>query len=213
MTIALYVNIAVALLLVPTLIYSVLLNRRLSALRSNRAELEALIQQFNESCTRAEAGVRSLRTATDEAVRLQQYLERSQTLRDDLSYLLDRGGNLADRLEGGVRSARSESKLRAVPNIAAVADEEPAPRPVAAPTRLADRLAERQAAEEGNAAEAPAERPARASRMERAGRERPDRAALRQALAGTAPAAGDAGEGSPRSKAERELLQALRSRR
>jgi len=213
MTIALYVNIAVALLLVPTLIYSVLLNRRLSALRSNRAELEALIQQFNESCTRAEAGVRSLRTATDEAVRLQQYLERSPTLRDDLSYLLDRGGNLADRLEGGVRSARSESKLRAVPNITPVVDDEPPARPVAAPTRLADRLAERQAAEESVATDVSAERPARASRLDRANRERPDRAALRQALAGNPPAGAEATEGSPRSKAERELLQALRSRR
>src|SRR5258706_6700612 len=96
-----------------------MLNRRLSGLRSNEAELEALIHSFGEACARAEAGVKTLRTATDEATRLQQYLDRSQALRDDLSFLLDRGSNLADRLEGGVRSARTEVQGRPAPAPAA----------------------------------------------------------------------------------------------
>src|SRR4051794_15142542 len=102
-----------------------MLNRRLAGLRSHKAELEALIQSFGEACARAEAGVKTLRTATDEATRLQQYLDRSQALRDDLSFLLDRGSNLADRLEGGVRTARTEVNSRP-PSRAPAAEAEPA---------------------------------------------------------------------------------------
>src|SRR5579862_1706525 len=122
LTISLFLDVIVAILLVATIIYGAMLNRRLSGLRSNKAELEALIHSFGEACARAEAGVKTLRTATDEATRLQQYLDRSQALRDDLSFLLDRGSGLADRLEGGVRSARVEVQNRPV---AAAATGEP----------------------------------------------------------------------------------------
>ena len=105
-----FLDIFVAGLLVATIVYGSILNRKLSALRSNKAELDVLIQSFNDACMRAESGVRSLRTATDEAQRLQQYLSRGQVLRDDISYLIDRGTGLADRLEGNVRSARSETQ-------------------------------------------------------------------------------------------------------
>src|SRR5260221_7886855 len=110
-----------------------MLNRRLSGLRSNKAELEALIHSFGEACARAEAGVKTLRTATDEATRLQQYLDRSQALRDDLAFLLDRGSSLADRLEGGVRSARTETQGRPAPT--PVSDPEPAPNRFGRPRR------------------------------------------------------------------------------
>jgi len=123
-TISLFLDVIVAVLLVATIVYGAMLNRRLTGLRSNKAELEALIHSFGESCARAEAGVRTLRTATDEATRLQAYLDRSQALRDDLTFLLDRGSNLADRLEGGVRSARSDVGLR--PMASAASDPEPA---------------------------------------------------------------------------------------
>ena len=261
MTLSLFLDVIVAVLLVATIVYAAMLNRRLAGLRSNKAELEALIHSFGEACARAEAGVKTLRTATDEATRLQQYLDRSQALRDDLSFLLDRGSNLADRLEGGVRSARTEVQSRPAPAPAAEAEPaggrvgragrpggaeprgmdappaaeprvrplrerlapEPAvaaasaplvaERPMAAPPgepvpmeaaeRAAERLAQRVAM---------GERPARGGRPERSGR-----SALRAALTGGAgaPPVAEAAvaDAAPRSKAERELLQALRTRR
>ena len=108
--ISFFLDIVIAALLVATIIYGSILNRKLGALRSNKAELDVLIQSFNDACMRAEAGVRNLRSATDEAHRLQQYLSRGQVLRDDISFLIDRGTGLADRLEGNVRSARSEAQ-------------------------------------------------------------------------------------------------------
>src|SRR5271156_141314 len=149
LTISLFLDVIVAFLLVTTIVYAAMLNRRLSGLRSNKAELEALIHSFGEACARAEAGVKTLRSATDEATRLQAYLDRSQALRDDLSFLLDRGSSLADRLEGGVRSARTETAPR--PMASAASDPEPAPgrfgrplrgepagRPTAAPPPVAE---------------------------------------------------------------------------
>lgn len=200
MTLPVIIDIIVIALLVPTIAIAVVLNRRLAALRSNKAELDALIQSFNDSCARAEAGVRSLRSATDEATRLQAYLQRSQTLRDDLSYLLDRGTSLADRLEGGVRTARSEVPNSLSSLAAAVgAMGEPAGRNGARPAP----------ANEEAAAEAPAPRMARPDRPSR------DRSARLAGNAAPAPAPVEPppGEATPRSKAERELLQALRTRR
>lgn len=254
-TISLFLDVIVAVLLVATIVYGAMLNRRLTGLRSNKAELEALIHSFGEACARAEAGVKTLRSATDEATRLQAYLDRSQALRDDLSFLLDRGSSLADRLEGGVRSARAEP-VRPMASVAS--DPEPAPgrfgraagRAAAAPPPIAEPepmpaaaprmrpLRERAAAMTEPAAPAPApepvamdaaeraaerlaqrvtlgDRPQRVGRPERPVRERSAlRAALSQATSAPVPAGGEAaGEPAVRSKAERELLQALRTRR
>ncbi|MBI3517518.1 MAG: hypothetical protein HY060_26090 [Proteobacteria bacterium] len=264
MTISLFLDVIVAALLIATIVYAAMLNRRLTGLRSNKAELEALIHSFGESCARAEAGVKTLRSATDEATRLQAYLDRSQALRDDLSFLLDRGSSLADRLEGGVRSARSETQNR--PTAAAgLAEAEPAPNrfgrsgrgeprptatatpPLADPEPLAPRvrpLRERVAEAAAPVAAAPeagpleaaeraaerlaqrvtlGERPLRTGRAERPLRERASlRATLAQAGAapiaaapanGAPPSTVDPALAEPRSKAERELLQALRTRR
>lgn len=187
--IGLILDVIVALLLVATLFYCVRLHRRLNVIREHRGELEALIQAFNESCTRAELGVRSLRSATDEATRLQQYLERSQNLRDDLSYLMDRGGSLADRLEGGVRTARTAAPSNPMQQMPAA----PAPVPAAAP-RATDRLRERTA-----------------GARQALGNDPVPVAPPAPAAAPAAEAA--AGGAAPRSRAERELLQALRARR
>ena len=131
MTVSLFLDVVVCFLLVATIIYAAMLNRRLMAFRSNRNEMETMIRAFSDACARAEAGTRSLRTATEEATRLQAYLERSQNLRDDLAYLMERGGSLADRLEGGVRVARGEAgRMPAAP---------------ASTGGLVDRLGERQA--------------------------------------------------------------------
>ncbi len=102
-------NIAVILLLVPTIIYAVILNRRLSALRRSREELAKVVNSFNEATMRAEAGIPKLKKATTEANHtLKDRVEKAQTLRDDLAFMIERAEELANRLEGAVRSARSE---------------------------------------------------------------------------------------------------------
>ena len=98
---------ALVLLLGATLFHAVRLERALGVLKRDRAVLEALVAGFNDSTRQAEIGVERLRAASEGAGRqIARQIEQAQRLRDDLSFLTERGDKLAERLEGGVRSAR-----------------------------------------------------------------------------------------------------------
>ena len=85
----------------------------------------------------AEAAVAALKAANEEGGRqLETKLGRAQGLRDDLSYMIERGNTLADRLEGAIR-ARRDAPVSAPEAVAhkptaradSVADERRAPSP------------------------------------------------------------------------------------
>jgi len=103
MPLALIIDVIVAILLIVTIIYAVNLNKRLSAMRRDRAKLEKIANEFAQSTARANDSITHLKS-TNEA--LQRQLDTAQSLRDDLAYLLDRGEKSADRLEDLVRDAR-----------------------------------------------------------------------------------------------------------
>lgn len=103
---ALIIDVVVAVLLVVTIIYAVGLNRRLSAMRRDRAKLEKIANEFAQSTAKANDSITHLKS-TNEA--LQRQLDTAQSLRDDLAYLLDRGEKSADRLEELVREARDKA--------------------------------------------------------------------------------------------------------
>ncbi len=116
-------DVAIILLLVPTIIYAVILNRRLSALRNSKDELAKVVSSFNEATMRAEAGIPKLKKANLEANNaLQERVEKAHTLRDDLAFMIERAEETADRLEGAVRTSRV--------NEAPSAPAGPAPAPV-----------------------------------------------------------------------------------
>ena len=101
MTPTLISDITVAFLLIATIGYVAVLNRRLGLLRKDKAKLEELIKGLNAASTNAQAGIAGLRQATDELGRgLDKELAAGRSLRDDLQYLIERGGSIADRLEG-----------------------------------------------------------------------------------------------------------------
>jgi hypothetical protein len=105
-------DIVVILLLIPTIIYAITLNRRLTALRKSRDELSKVVNSFNEATMRAEAGIPKLKKATTEANGLlKDRVEKAQTLRDDLAFMIERAEELASRLESGVRAARTEGAV------------------------------------------------------------------------------------------------------
>jgi len=99
----LIIDIAVAVLLVVTIAYAMMLNTRLNRLRKDKKDLENLARTFGESTQRAEENLNQLRTV---AQALDIQMQRAQTLRDDIAFLADRGGSTADRLEELVREAR-----------------------------------------------------------------------------------------------------------
>lgn len=98
--------VLVAMLAV-TLFHAVRLERALGVLKRDRATLESLVTGFNTSTRQAEQGVERLRAAADGAGRqIARQSEAAMALKDDLTFLMERGEKLADRLDGLVRSAR-----------------------------------------------------------------------------------------------------------
>lgn len=109
-------DIVVSLLLVATLGYAAMLNQRLNALRKNRDDLAKIIVAFNEATVRAEASIPKLRKAAEEAGNgLHERVEKAQSLRDDLAFMIERADTMANRLENAVRSARTEVRSSAPP--------------------------------------------------------------------------------------------------
>lgn len=103
----LVLDIIVAVLLAATIGYAVMLNSRLNQLRKNRDDLVKLVAAFNDATVRAEAGIPKLKRAAEEAGSgLQERVEKAQSLRDDLAFMIERADTMATRLENSVRSAR-----------------------------------------------------------------------------------------------------------
>lgn len=108
MTLSLYVDIALAALLVATVFYAARLNKRLGMLRRDRGELTALISQFNAATAAAEAAMQGLRASADNSGRaLQEAVENARGTLTDLKLLVDRGEQAADRLDEAISAGRS----------------------------------------------------------------------------------------------------------
>jgi hypothetical protein len=123
MEFSLIIDALIAVLLVATIAYAAVLNRKLGVLRDGKSEMEALIVSFSESTERAGSGVESLkREAGRSGEALQSKVEAARGLVDDLGFLIETGTRLAERLDGGVGAARAK------PAAGRDADRVPAPR-------------------------------------------------------------------------------------
>lgn len=105
MPFGLILDIIVAILLVVTICYAVMLNRRLGKLRRDKEELNELARTFGDATVRADEAISKLQ-ATAEV--LEERISKAEQLRDDLVFLAERGGTTADQLEQLVRQARDE---------------------------------------------------------------------------------------------------------
>jgi len=113
-------ELLVVALLVATIAYCAILNRRLARLRGDQAEFLRLLATFDQATSRAEAGVAALRAvSTESAKTLDERLDRSQALADDLAFLIERGARLAEKLEGGGRPAKSQPETASPPEVEA----------------------------------------------------------------------------------------------
>ena len=107
MEFSLIIDALIVVLLVATIAYAAVLNRKLGVLRDGKSEMEALIASFSESTERAGSGVESLkREAGRSGEALQSKVEAARGLVDDLGFLIETGTRLAERLDGGVGAAR-----------------------------------------------------------------------------------------------------------
>lgn len=236
--ISLIMNVIIAGLLVATIVYAIRLNRQIERLRDSRSELAELIVGLNEATANADTAVRGLRKAAgDTGEQLQRAIDKATALRDELAFMVETGDALANRLGdapkglgaavagrarenpprdlggremanremggremGGREMGPREMGPREMGGREMTAKSGASARPAAAPRSLID---------EGLMAAARAE----AQRQPNSGMPAASAGAAGKAMTAKGDGAGGGDGGDGLSRAERELLQALESRR
>jgi Domain of unknown function (DUF6468) len=118
MTLLVVLDVMVGALLVATIGYCVVLNRKLAALRRNEAELREVLTQFAAAARQAEAGVALLKKAGREAASsLTDQIGEAKALRDDLAFVTGRGDRLVADLSK--RMEQPKSPPRPMPAVGA----------------------------------------------------------------------------------------------
>jgi hypothetical protein len=106
-TLSLALDVVVAGLLIATIAYAAVLDRRIRQLRATRAELETMVVGFNTATARAESAIGDLKSGTEAGSReLKPLIATARQIADDLQFLVERGNELADRLDVGISAAR-----------------------------------------------------------------------------------------------------------
>ncbi len=111
MSLSIFLDFTIIVLLATTITYAVILNRRLSVFRKSQSEFSGLIESFNQSASTTEvllAQVKAVAIAGDGNLNRQQFnrqIQKGQELAADLKFLLQRGDEMADRLTGEAQTS------------------------------------------------------------------------------------------------------------
>ena len=113
MNTALIVEIALIALLAITLVYCIVLERKLSALRKGQDGLKQTIGELNGAIVSAGASMRTLKSAAAGAAEaLDTRLESARAMIDELSLMTASGERIAERIAGGSPAKLPASLLK-----------------------------------------------------------------------------------------------------
>ncbi len=99
MSLSLLMDGVVILLLLATIGYAAVLNRRLARLRASKSEMDKLFRDFGTAAADALEALSSLSTEGQGRLKdLDRRIEQGKALADDLVFLIERGSKLADGL-------------------------------------------------------------------------------------------------------------------
>ena len=125
-------QVLLAVLLIVTIVYAFILNRRLDRLRDGREEMQRLAAELTLAMTSAERGVATLRkTAFEDDEALGKRIAEARTMRDEIGFMVDRAESLSGRLEEQIGAGRPAAA-------AGVAGLKPAQAPERPVARMAD---------------------------------------------------------------------------
>jgi len=128
MNLALILDVLLIILLLATIVYAMVLHRRLSMLRSEKEGLETFLERMNQATVKADASLKGIRQTAEQAqALLNDPMVKAQALRDELLFLIERADGSAERLAG-----TASGKVREEPVAQAVG-----PAPVRKPARRA----------------------------------------------------------------------------
>jgi ABC-type transporter Mla subunit MlaD len=110
-----FLEMGLEILLALTLVYCVILERRLAAVRKGQEGLKQTIGELNMAIAGAGASLRALKSAAGEAAHtLDDRLKRARLHIDELSVLTSSGERIAQRMEG---AAASPNVAREIPDM------------------------------------------------------------------------------------------------
>ena len=100
MTIAITLELTLTVLLAATLVYCILLERRLAAVRKGQDGLKTMIGELDAAISGAGASLRALKSAAAQAAEtLDDRLRRGRALADELSLMTSSGERIAERFD------------------------------------------------------------------------------------------------------------------
>lgn len=106
----LILNGLVLVFLIIAVIYAGILNYRLKKLRSNKDEVDMAIIRFDQAVSKAEESINYLKEVSGKTYNaLLESIQKAQSLRDELFFLLERGETLASKMEIQIRQSRKET--------------------------------------------------------------------------------------------------------
>lgn len=99
-TIAMALELTLTVLLAATLVYCIVLERRLAQVRQGQDGLKDMIAELNAAIAGAGASLRALKAAAGEAAAtLDERLKRARAVADELSLLSSSGERIAERFD------------------------------------------------------------------------------------------------------------------
>ena len=137
MELALILDVILIFLLLATIVYAMVLHRRLSMLRSEKEGLETFLDRMSQATQKADASLKGIRQTAEQAqATLHDPMVKAQALRDELLFLIERADGSAERLAGAVSGkARETARETAAP----APERKPARRAAPAPEPAAER--------------------------------------------------------------------------
>lgn len=111
MSFTIALDLVVIAFLVVTIAFALRLNKKLIMVYQSREELQAFLAQFTTSMEKADHSIKDLKGMGESVFKTaQEQMVLAQTLKEDLGFLNERGEELAERLDVGIREARTVQK-------------------------------------------------------------------------------------------------------
>jgi Domain of unknown function (DUF6468) len=113
MTIATGLELALTVLLAATLVYCIVLERRLASVRKGQDGLRKMIGELNGAIAGAGQSLRALKSAAGESAEvLDERLKRARSLADELALLTASGERIAERFDRAMPSTSAAPRSR-----------------------------------------------------------------------------------------------------
>ena len=105
-----FLDLVLLVLISVCILYSFTLNRRIRDLQNSRSEFVKIAKYFEESVSKANNSVNELNKLTSSTTKdLSSVIDKAEILHNDLVFMQEIGGNMAERLEKDIDIARNTS--------------------------------------------------------------------------------------------------------